>query len=330
MTRGIFGKDSRAAQESAGLPGSGSQLAVEAFDADVDSGVATGFSDFLRRFGKNKLAVLGTAIILFWVMVAIFGPLFVNDPTDPRAVDFSDKFRGAFSPGHVLGTDDRGRDLLARTVYGARVSMAVGAIATLVSLVLGVLLGALAGMRRGVTDAIIMRLADIFFAFPYILGTLAIITVMENGGISERGFVPVFVSIGVLSWAYFARLLRGQLLALRELDYVTAARAAGAGSMWIFRKHLLPNALPLMIVFSALNIGTAVLAEASLSFLGAGIQEPDASWGLMLSEATDALGSDNWFMVPPGLALTSLVFAFIAIGDGLRAAFDPRLREVSR
>ncbi len=237
-------------------------------------------------------------------------------------------FEGPLSPDHILGTDDRGRDLLARTIYGARVSVAVGAIATLVSLVLGVLLGALAGMRRGIIDTLIMRLADIFFAFPYVLGTLAIVTVMENGGISERGFVPVFVSIGVLSWAYFARLLRGQLLALRELDYVTAARAAGAGSAWIFRKHLLPNALPLLIVFSALNIGTAILAEASLSFLGAGIQEPDASWGLMLSEATDALGSDNWFMVPPGVALASVVFAFIAIGDGLRDALDPRLKEV--
>lgn len=307
----------------------GAAAEIEPFVHDLqDVGVATSFRDFWQRFNRNKLAVAGVAIIVFWVLLAIFGPLFVADPTDPRAVDFAAKFQMPFTAGHILGTDHEGRDLLARTIYAARVSMIVGIVATIISIVIGVALGSIAGYFGRWPDTVIMRFADIFFAFPYILGTIAIVTALEAGGVVSRGLVPVVLSVGILSWAFFARLLRGQLLSLRNSDYVTAAHTFGAGASHIIRRHLLPNAMPILIVYAALNIGEAVLAEAALSFLGAGIQEPQASWGLMLNSAVDALGTDNFYMVPPGLALASVVFAFIMIGDGLRDALDPRMKEV--
>lgn len=284
----------------------------------------TGFREVVAGFKKSRTAMVGVGILAFWILVALLGPLFVSDPTTPSAVDFSQKFHGPFSDGHILGTDDRGRDLLARMVYGARISILVGVAATLFSLILGVLLGAAAGYGRRFTDDVIMRIADIFFAFPYLLGTIAVVAILENSGMAERGFLPVIISLGVLSWAYFARQLRGYFFQLKDREYVLAARASGAGPLRIIRRHLLPNAMPLMIVLTALNVGEAVLAESTLSFLGAGIQEPDASWGLMLGQATNALGTNNWYMIPPGLALASLVFSFVVIGDGLRDAINPR------
>lgn len=266
---------------------------------------------------KNRLGLVGVVILGFWVVVALLGPLLTPDPADPELVRIDEAYQGP-SSAHPLGTDELGRSLLADVIYGARISLAVGLLATLATLILGLALGGIAGLKGGKVDAAVMRATDIFFAFPYVLGALALVTVLENTGVASRGFLPVVIAIALFSWPLFARQLRGQLLSLRELDFVRAARTYGTGPVRLFTRHLLPNALPVIVALAVQYVAYAILAEAALSFIGAGIQEPSVSWGLLLNKAASSIGTDNWFWVPPGLALFGVTFAFVAIGKALQ------------
>jgi len=205
-------------------------------------------------------------------------------------------------------------------LYGARISMLVGVVAVTISLVIGLFLGALSGFFGNVSDAVIMRIADIFFAFPYILGAIAIMTILG------QGVLNVFIAIGILGWASVARLFRSSILSIKEKEYIEAARALGASKSRIIIKHILPNSFAPIIVYSTMNVGTAIIVEAALSFLGLGVQPPTPSWGKMLSESLNYINTAPWLMFFPGLAILITVLGFVLLGDGLRDAFDPRLK----
>ncbi|MEE9117464.1 MAG: ABC transporter permease [Calditrichia bacterium] len=275
------------------------------------------YKDAWKRLKKNKLAILGLAIVVFLIFVAIFAPFLA--PYEPNSRIKEDSSLGP-SRTHFFGTDLLGRDIFSRVIYGSRISIEVGIIAVGISVVLGLFFGALAGYFGRWPDAIIMRVADIFFAFPYILGAIAIMTILGSG------IVNIFIAIGVLGWAYFARIFRGSILSIKNKEYIEAARALGASNTRIITKHIFPNAMAPIIVFATMNIGTAIIVEAALSFLGIGVQPPTPAWGKMLSESLDFIDIAPWMMLFPGLAIVITVLGFVLLGDGLRDAFDPKMK----
>ncbi|HAJ95792.1 MAG TPA: ABC transporter permease, partial [Actinobacteria bacterium] len=256
-------------------------------------------------------------IVIFLIILAIFAPLLA--PYDPSARVKEDSALGPSST-YLFGTDLLGRDIFSRVIYGSRISIEVGIIAVGISVVLGLFFGALAGYFGRWADAIIMRLADIFFAFPYILGAIAIMTIMGSG------IVNIFIAIGLLGWAYFARIFRGSILAIKNKEYIEAARALGASNTRIITKHIFPNSTAPIIVYATMNVGTAIIVEAALSFLGIGVQPPTPAWGKMLSEALSYIDIAPWMMLFPGLAIVITVLGFVLLGDGLRDAFDPKMK----
>ncbi len=269
-----------------------------------------------RRLKKNKLAMVGLSIICVLAATAIFSPLVATH--DPTARIKEESFRSP-STEHWFGTDILGRDIYSRVIYGSRISIMVGVVAVGISLAIGITMGALAGYFGGFPDTMVMRMADIFFAFPYILGAIAIMTVLGPG------LVNIFIAIGILGWAYFARLFRGSVLSVKNKEYVAAARALGASNFRIMAKHILPNSFAPMIVLGTMNVGTAIIVEASLSFLGLGVQPPTPAWGHMLSESLNYINIAPWMMFFPGMAIVLTVLGFVLLGDGLRDAFDPRM-----
>ena len=275
------------------------------------------YKDALKRFKKNKLAMLGLSIVILLILVALFAPLLA--PYDPIARIKEDS---SLSPNrvHLFGTDLLGRDILSRVIYGSRISIEVGIIAVGISVIIGLFLGALSGYFGNIPDVVIMRIADIFFAFPYILGAIAIMTVLGPGVIN------IFIAIGILGWASFARIFRSSILTIKNKEYIEAARALGASNYRIITKHIFPNAFAPIIVYATMNVGTAIIVEAALSFLGLGVQPPTAAWGKMLAESLDYIDIAPWMMVFPGLAIVITVLGFVLLGDGLRDAFDPKLR----
>jgi peptide/nickel transport system permease protein len=214
-----------------------------------------------------------------------------------------------------------GRDIASRVVYGARVSLIVGIVAVLIMVVIGLVLGALAAYYGGIWDSIIMRTADVFFAFPYILFAIALIAVLG------KGFQNVFLAIGILGWPSIARVFRSSILSVKENEYVDAARAMGASTRRILSRHIMPNSVAPIIVYATMSVGGAILTEAALSFLGMGVQPPSPSWGLMLSEARGYMFTAPWLMIYPGIAILTTVLAFVLLGDGLRDALDVKLKE---
>jgi peptide/nickel transport system permease protein/oligopeptide transport system permease protein len=278
------------------------------------------WGDAYRRLLNNKLAVAAFLWILMMVLIALTGHLWV--PLVFGEVIFTDSTTAAEmtrlppSLAHPFGTDQLGRDVMGRIVYGAQVSLSVGVIATMISTVVGLILGALAGFFGGLFDAIIMRITDMFMAVPYTLFTIAMLAVLGPG------WVNIFLAIGLLGWTSICRVVRSAILQVKENDYVSAARALGASNLRIVLRHILPNSLASVVVYSTMSIGSAILTEAALSFLGLGIQPPQPSWGLMISEGQSWLVSSPWLVFCPGIAILTTVLAFTLLGDGLRDALD--------
>ncbi|MEE1467757.1 MAG: ABC transporter permease, partial [Collinsella sp.] len=222
---------------------------------------------------------------------------------------------------HPFGTDALGRDILVRVIYGARVSLSVGIMATAISTLIGLVMGALAGFYGGIWDTIIMRCADIFLAFPYVLFVVAMIAVIG------RGLQNVFIAIGILGWPSIARVFRSAILTVKENDYVDAARAMGASDARIVVRHIFPNSVASIVVYATMNIGGAILTESALSFLGMGVIPPTPSWGSMIQDGQQYLLTAPWMMIMPGLAILSTVLAFTLLGDGLRDALDVKMKD---
>ena len=270
-----------------------------------------------RRFKRNKLAIVGLVMIILLVLVAVFAPLIAPYEIDERD---SGNFRSAPSTEHWFGTDQIGQDVFSRVVYGARVSLRIGIIATGMSLIIGLALGSIAGYFGRSLDTLIMRITDIFLAIPYIVLAVAIASVL---GRSEN---TVIIVLGLTGWLGICRIVRASFLSLRQLEYVEAARALGYGQRRIMFRHILPNALQPIIVYGTIAIGAVILSEAALSFLGVGPQYPTPAWGLMVSEAGGSLSTAPHMMFFPGMAIFLTVLAFVFVGDGLRDALDPKLK----
>ena len=224
------------------------------------------------------------------------------------------------SAKHLLGTDEAGRDVLTRMLYGSRVSLLVGIVPTVASMLIGALLGIIAGFVGGRTDAVIMRIADIMLAFPSMLLAMVIMYTLGDG------IINIFLALALVNWASVARIVRAETLKLKSSEYVEAARCIGVGRFTIMLRHILPNCIPSLIVLFTLNIPSAILSESSLSFLGIGIKAPQASWGLMASTGRQFLYSQPWLSLSPSLAIMLIVLAFNFLGDGLRDVLDPHLK----
>ena len=270
-----------------------------------------------QKLRRNPTAVWSLAVLLLIVAFALLGPLIYR--VSPEAIDFSRQFAGP-SWQHPLGTDENGRDVLIRLMLGGRVSLAVGFFAVAVSLVFGVLIGGLSGFFRGATDAVLMRLTDGMLAIPGFFISLLALTFFG------AGLTQLVLVIGLTSWMGLARLVRGEVLREREELSVEAARALGASELRVLWRHVLPQVYPTMIVNATIGISFAILTESALSFLGVGIQPPNASWGNMLTGAQNYMYSSPWLAVYPGALILITVVAFNLLGDGLRDASDPQGR----
>ncbi len=282
-------------------------------------------ADALRRLRKNKLAVAGLIWIIIVILIAItadlWAPYWLGDPIAIDSTTVAEQSLQPPSVDHPFGTDKLGRDIASRVVYGARVSLLVGVVAVFIMVVIGLVTGAIAAYYGGIWDSLIMRTADVFFAFPYILFAVTLIAVLG------KGFQNVFIAIGILGWPSIARVFRSSILGIKKNEYVDAARAMGASTTRILSRHIMPNSIAPIIVYATMSVGGAILAEAALSFLGMGVQPPQPSWGLMLSDARAYMFTAPWLMIYPGLAILTTVLAFVLLGDGLRDALDVKLKE---
>jgi oligopeptide transport system permease protein len=268
-----------------------------------------------RRFCRHRLNVAAFGFLIVLIALCVLGP-FVS-PYAQDAQNLELKAVNA-SAHHWLGTDTLGRDMLTRILHGGRVSLAVGLLATLVAACIGVTYGLISGLAGGRVDAAMMRVVDILYAFPFINFVILLMVVFG------RQFWLIFVAIGAVEWLTMARVVRGQVLALKNLEFVTAAKASGAGFWHIVRKHLLPNVIGPVIIYASLTGPGVMLLEATLSFLGLGIQPPNASWGVLLGDGSQVMQTYPWLLLYPGLFFSSTLLALNILGDGLRDAFDPK------
>ncbi|MBR6678521.1 MAG: ABC transporter permease [Oscillospiraceae bacterium] len=272
-----------------------------------------------RLWRENKLAAASAVLILLFLLLAALAPVITPYGFD-EIVDAANRLAPP-STQHLLGTDEVGRDVLTRMLYGARISLLVGIVPTVISMLAGAVLGILAGYLGGRVDSIIMRLADIMLAFPSMLLAMVIMYTLGDG------IINIFLALALVNWASVARIVRAETLKLRETEYVEAARSIGVGRFTIMRRHILPNCIPSMIVLFTLNIPSAILSESSLSFLGLGIQKPMASWGLMVNTGRQYLYTNPWLSLAPSIAIMLIVLAFNFLGDGLRDVLDPHLKK---
>ncbi len=277
----------------------------------------TQFGNIRRRFLRNKLALLGLVMITIVFLTAILAPIIATHP--PKAQDLTITLQNP-SGEHWLGTDELGRDVFSRIVYGTRIAVSVGLASILLALVIGVMLGSISGYVGKVWDTLIMRIADVFFAFPLIIGAVVIILVVG------RGVTPVILAIGLFSWATVARLLRSSILSIRESEYVEAARSLGAGKWRIVTRHVLPNSMAPVLVYAMVSVATAIVAQASLSYLGVGVPPDVPDWGNMISSGQKFFGFKDYLWFFPSMAVVFTVLGFVFVGDGMRDALDPRLR----
>ncbi len=276
-----------------------------------------GTKAIIRGVFKYKLSRAGMAIIFLLFFVALFAPLLA--PYDPNAQDLYKVLTGP-SADHWLGTDNVGRDLLSRVIYGSRVSLTVGFFSVFISVWIGVVLGLLAGYHGGVVDMIIMRIVDTFMCIPFLPFVLVLAAALGPG------LKNIILALSILGWTGFCRIMRGQVLMVRELPYVEAARAAGASGFRIMFKHLFPNCLAPIIVAVSISLGAFIMLESTMSFFGLGVQPPTPSWGKELRTGYSYLETVPLFSIAPGILITLAVLAFNFLGDGLRDSLDPRLR----
>lgn len=286
------------------------------------------WGDAFRRLSKNYLAMAALIWIIFVIILAVTAELWVPQTFgDPTAINTQTAVAQRLQPPsaqHWFGTDDVGRDIFGRVIYGARVSLTVGVFSTLLALVIGVILGSISGYYGRFVDALIMRITDIFLAFPYILFAILVMSVLPS---QFKGVWTVVAVIGLLGWSTFARLFRSSVLSVKENDYVAAGRALGASTPRLMFRHILPNAVAPAIVYATMSIGGAILTESALSFLGIGIQPPDISWGRMIDDGSKFLTSQPQLVLYPGLAILVTVLAFTLLGDGVRDALDVKIKD---
>ena len=274
------------------------------------------WADAWRRLAQNRMAVIATIIFGVILLLCLIGPLFFAQHSG-ETNDLANTFKKP-SISHWFGTDDLGRDLFVRTLEGGRISLAVGFLATAVSLLIGVVYGSMAGYIGGRTDAFLMRIVDILYSLPF---TIFVILLMVMFG---RNFILLFVAIGFVEWLTMARIVRAQIMALKDTEFVEAARALGYGNLRIIFGHLLPNILGPVIIYASLTVPAVMLLESVLSFLGLGVQPPMSSWGLLIKDGAEKIDVYPWLLIFPALFFSATLFSLNFIGDGLRDALDPK------
>lgn len=280
-------------------------------------GSTTYWQDVGRRLKQNRPAMSGLVIIILLVFLAVIGPYLTTYSYSTQDLTATDQGPGV---RFWFGSDDLGRDIFTRTWYGARISLTIGVVTSLTSAVIGVIYGGISGIIGGKPDELMMRLVEILWSVPFLLYVIVLIVIMEPG------LTAIVIALGTWYWVPMARIVRGQVLALKEQDFVLAARCLGAGPGRILFRHLLPNAMGPIIIQMTLVIPEAIFAEAFLSFLGLGVSAPMASWGVLASEGIKALKSFPWQLFFPAFFITVTILAFNILGDGLRDALDPRMR----
>ena len=281
-------------------------------------GEAETFASAVKRLWReNKLAAASAVVILLFILAAILAPVLT-----PYTFDGMDLHNRLAPPSraHLLGMDEAGRDVLTRMLYGSQVSLLVGIVPTVISMLAGAILGIIAGYNGGRTDAVIMRIADVMLAFPSMFLAMAIMYTLGDG------MINIFLALALVNWASVARIVRAETLKLKETEFVEAARSIGVGKLVIMLRHIFPNCVPSLIVLFTLNIPSAILSESSLSFLSIGIKPPQASWGLMVNAGRQFLYSQPWLSLSPSVAIMVVVLAFNFLGDGLRDVLDPHLK----
>lgn len=275
------------------------------------------FKTVLRRFARRKVSVLGAVILLFFLLVALFGPMFCTQ--DPLAQDLVHKYQQPSSE-HWFGTDNLGRDNFTRMIYGARVSLSISFAGVMSGCLVGVLLGVCAGFFGGWVDTLVSRLIDILLAFPSLLLAITVVAILGSGTENTA------IAIAIFSIPSIARMVRGIVMANKDAEYIQACRVMGASNARMIFTHIIPNAVSQIIVNITLNLGTAILTASSLSFLGLGVQPPAPEWGAMLSTGRDVIRAYPLAVLIPGIAITLVVMSFSLVGDGLRDALDPKLK----
>ncbi len=289
----------------------------EKLSEQLGSPSASFWRDVWRRFRHNRMAALGLAMLALMTVMAIFGPMM--SPYTYFDTNLADHNKPP-SAEHWFGTDDLGRDMFTRTWYGARISLFIGITAAVVDLLVGVLWGGIAGLTGGRTDETLMRVADVLYGLPYMLTVIMLMVILGSG------LIPIIIAMTIIGWIPMARIVRGQLLQLKEYEYVQAAVALGASMPRILFKHLIPNAMGPIIVTMTLTVPAAIFTEAFLSFLGLGVQAPVASWGTMAADGLPAMKYYPWRLFFPATFISLTMLAFNLVGDGLRDALDPRQR----
>ncbi len=310
-------RKSEAVRERPRGPGGTVRLDLRAARREVYASGASPWHDAGRRLRRNPLAMLGGVVVVALILAGILAPWIA-----PFAFDRTNLPYGARPPNwsHPMGTDELGRDLFTRILYGARVSFAVGLLATLVSLTIGVSYGSVAGFLGGRMDQLMMRLVDILYGLPFMFFVIILMVVFG------RNIFNLFVALGAVQWLSMARIVRGQTLSLKGREFILATRAMGVAPSRLILRHLLPNALGPIVVYATLTVPAVMLEEAFLSFLGLGVQPPMASWGSLASEGAASMEAYPWLIIFPGLALSVTLLSLNFLGDSLRDALDPQLR----
>lgn len=276
---------------------------------------ASAFSNSLYRLSKNKLAMSGLFILAILIIISILTPFIA-----PYSYETQNLYLGATPPSlkHWCGTDELGRDLLTRIMYGGRISLSVGILATAVSLIIGVIWGTTAGYFGGKTDQVMMRIVDILYAMPFMIFIILLMVVFG------RNLILLFLSIGAVEWLTMARIVRGQVLSIRKEEFIDAAITQGLSSQRIIIRHIIPNVIGVVVIYATLTVPSVMLLEAFLSFLGLGVQAPMSSWGLLIAGGVETMEEYPWLLIFPGIILSITLFSLNFLGDGLRDALDPK------